>query len=99
MNTEIKSIFREQEKYIGQSLVVSGWIRTTRESKNAAFIELNDGTFFKNLQVVFDGSLANAEEIKKTSIGAAIRVIGNLVKSSGAEQSFELKAESIEVVG
>lgn len=99
MNTEIKSIFRNRDKYIGQPIIVSGWVRTTRESKNAAFIELNDGTFFKNLQVVFDDSLANAEEIKKTSIGAAIRVIGNLVKSSGAEQLFELKAESIEVIG
>ncbi|MFA5127775.1 MAG: asparagine--tRNA ligase [Patescibacteria group bacterium] len=99
MNTEIKSLFRDQEKYIGQSLTVGGWIRTIRESKNAAFIELNDGTFFKNLQVVFDDSLANAEEIKKTSIGAAIRVDGDLVKSAGAEQPFELKAKTIEVVG
>jgi len=96
---EVKVIFDGPKEYIGQAVTVSGWIRTTRESKNAAFIELNDGTFFKNLQVVFDNTLPNAEEIKKVSIGASIIVEGQLVESSGAEQPFELKAVAIEVVG
>lgn len=98
-NLEIKAIFGQSAGYIGQEITVSGWIRTTRESKNATFIELNDGTFFKNLQVVFDDSLLNADEIKKTSIGAALKVVGTLVESAGAEQPFELKASSVEVVG
>lgn len=96
---EIKAIFGCSADYIGKEISVSGWIRTTRESKNAAFIELNDGTFFKNLQVVFDESLPNAEEIKKISIGASIEVSGRLIESTGAEQPFELKASSIAVAG
>lgn len=98
-NLEIKEIFGHSADYIGHEIMVNGWVRTTRESKNAAFIELNDGTFFKNLQIVFDDVLPNAEEIKKTSIGAALIVTGKLVESSGAEQPFELKATAIEVVG
>ncbi len=96
---EIKDIFSNQANFLRKKISVSGWVRTTRESKNASFIELNDGTFFKNLQIVFDDDLPNSENIKKISIGASVRVEGELVESSGAEQPFELKAILIEVIG
>ncbi len=96
---EIKDIFKKSFDYIGKQIKVGGWVRTTRESKNANFIELNDGTYFSNLQIVFDDNLANAEEIKKASIGSALIITGDLVESTGAGQSFELKAKEIEIIG
>jgi asparaginyl-tRNA synthetase len=97
--TEIKAINHESEKFIGQEIQVAGWVRTLRESKNLSFIELNDGTFFKNLQVVFDNDLPNCEEIKKTHIGSALVIRGKLVASTGAGQTFELKAGQIIIAG
>lgn len=97
--TEIKTINHESEKFIGQEIRVAGWVRTLRESKNLSFIELNDGTFFKNLQVVFDNDLPNCEEVKKTHIGSALIIRGQLVASTGAGQTFELKAGEIIIAG
>jgi len=96
---EIRHIFQNSEKLIGQKIEVKGWARTTRSSKTFGFIELNDGTFFKNLQVVFEESLPNFKEIEKLPLGSAIAVEGELVKSPAKEQSFELKAEKITIVG
>lgn len=96
--TEIKSIFRQPEKFLDKEIVVVGWARTTRLSKNFGFIELNDGTFFKNLQVVFDDQLSNFAEVAKLPIGSALEISGKLSACQGREQSFELKAEKISVV-
>lgn len=98
MNTEIKQIFREGEKLIGKKVSVNGWVRTARSSGTLGFIELNDGTFFKNLQVVFDDKLSNFNEIEKVHIGSALSVEGEIVKSPAKEQAFELKAEKIKIV-
>jgi len=96
---EIKYIFQNHEKLLGQKIKVQGWTRTTRSSKAFGFIELNDGTFFKNLQVVFEESLPNFKEMEKLALGSAIAAEGELVKSPAKEQAFELKAEKIEIVG
>lgn len=95
----VKQIFRQPDLYLGQQITVSGWIRTLRDSKNFGFIELNDGTFFKNLQVVFDDSLDNFAKIAKLTISSAIIVKGELVESPGAKQPFELKASEITIEG
>ncbi len=76
-----------------------GWIRTQRESKNFAFIELNDGSCFKNLQVVYGGELANFNAVAKFPLGTSLKVSGTLVSSPAAGQPFELKATAIEVIG
>ena len=79
---------------------VSGWVRTVRDSKAFGFIELNDGTYFKNLQIVLeDGMTENFSEIVKTTLGSAIRATGELVLTPGAKQPFELKAAKVEVLG
>lgn len=93
----IKDLYRNTDNYIGSSVQVSGWVKTLRDSKNFGFIELNDGSFFKNIQVVFDTSLANFEEVRKLSISSSIIVSGQVVKTENAKQPFELKAESIEI--
>ncbi|NLI58712.1 MAG: asparagine--tRNA ligase [Clostridium sp.] len=98
--TSVKSLYRESEKYIDSNIVVAGWVRTIRDSKAFGFIELNDGTFFKNLQVVFeDEKLDNFKQIAKLPVGSAIVVQGKLVETPGAKQPFEIKAEKIEIEG
>ena len=96
---DIKSLYRETNKYLDQIISVAGWVRTVRLSKDFGFIELNDGTFLKNLQIVFDKQLNNFSEIEKLSLGSAIRVEGQLVKSPAPLQPFELRANNIKVLG
>ena len=93
LNT-VKSIYRNTEVYADQQVTLGGWIRTMRVSKNFGFIELNDGTFFKNIQIVFEADhLSNYAEITKLGVGAAILVKGQLVETPQAKQPFEVKAE------
>ncbi|MGL5438772.1 MAG: asparagine--tRNA ligase [Filifactoraceae bacterium] len=94
---DIRKIFRESEAFIGQELTVKGWIRTIRDSKNFGFIELNDGTFFKNLQIVIDDSMDNFKDVVRLPIATAVTVVGQLVATEGAKQAFEIKAKSIAV--
>ncbi|MBP5590688.1 asparagine--tRNA ligase [bacterium] len=95
----VKSIFRETEKFMGKVVEVSGWVRTIRASNAFGFIELNDGSFFKNIQIVFESDLQNYKEITKLGTGSAVRVEGKVVESAGDKQPFEIKAEKVEVVG
>ena len=93
---DIKDLFKES--YIGKQVTISGWVRNHRKSSNFAFIVLSDGTTINTLQVVYDASLSNYEEINKVLVGASLEVTGTIVESSGS-QDFELKAESIKVLG
>ena len=81
-----------------KEIQVSGWIKTVRDSKSFGFIELNDGSFFKNLQIVFDDSLSNFEEIRKLTISSSIEVTGILVKTENAKQPFEIKAKEVKII-
>ena len=95
---EIKSLFRESEKYDGQKISVRGWVRTNRGSNKFGFIELNDGTFFKSVQVVYESELIdNFSEISKAPVAAALDVTGTFVLTPQAKQPFEIKAETIEI--
>ncbi|MEA4903205.1 asparagine--tRNA ligase [Desulfitobacterium sp.] len=97
--TLVKDIFRNSKRYLNEEIEVSGWVRTLRASKAFGFIELNDGTFYKNLQIVFEESLSNYAEISKLTTGTSVIVKGILVESPGSKQPFELKAQSIGVEG
>lgn len=99
MSLSIKEIYRGSESYLGKQVVLQGWIRTSRSSKSFGFIELNDGTFFKNLQIVFDENLINFKEVEKLPIYSAITVAGTLVETPDAKQPFEVKATSIVLEG
>lgn len=94
---KIKTLYEKTEELVGKEVVVEGWVKTVRDSKTFGFIELNDGSFFKNVQVVFDDSLSNFAEICKLPISSSIKVTGKLVKTEGAKQPFEIKATGIEV--
>ena len=96
----VKELFRETEKFADQIVVVKGWIRNNRNSNAFGFIELNDGSFFKSVQVVYEAdNLSNYEEIAKSYVGAALRVKGKLVLTPNAKQPFEIKAEEVTVEG
>ncbi len=83
----------------GAAITVCGWAKTVRDSKNIGFIELSDGSCFKNLQVVFEaGKLGNYKEVAKAGVGTSMRVQGRLVLTPGARQPFELNADSIELM-
>ena len=93
----IREIYRNNDNYIGNKVTIEGWTKTVRDSKTFGFLELNDGSFFKNIQIVFDDKLSNFSEISKLSISSSVKVTGILVKTAGAKQPFEVKADSIEI--
>lgn len=99
MKLSVKDIFRNPENYLEKEVILQGWIRTSRSSKTFGFIELNDGSFFKNIQIVYDDSLTNFTEIEKLAIYSALTIKGKLVSTPGAKQPFEVKAEEIIVEG
>ena len=97
---EIKALFAEPERYTAEPVTICGWVRTLRSSKALGFIELNDGSYFSNLQVVFEeNKLANYDEISRQNVGAALIVTGHLLLTPEAKQPFEIHAEKITVEG
>ena len=97
---KISGIYAGAEGFSGAEITVCGWVRTIRDMKNFGFIELNDGSCHKSLQVVLDrASLANYDEIARQNVGAALIVTGELVLTPDAKQPFELKAHSVAVEG
>ncbi|MGM0396710.1 MAG: asparagine--tRNA ligase [Bacillota bacterium] len=99
MKLSVKDIFRNPQDHMGKKVRLEGWIRTSRASKAFGFIELNDGSFFKNIQIVYDDTLTNFKEVEKLPIYSAIVIEGTLVETPGSKQPFEIKAEGIAVEG
>ena len=98
--TTVKEIFASPEQFAGKEITVAGWARTIRSSNAFGFIELNDGSYFSNLQIVFEEQfLDNYKDIAKQNVGASLIVVGTLVLTPEAKQPFEIKAKSIEVEG
>ena len=93
----VKDLFRKTKSYENKEIVLEGWVRTVRDSKNFGFIELNDGTFFKNVQIVFNDKLNNFDKIRKLTISSSIKVTGTLVITENAKQPFEIQASKIEI--
>ncbi len=98
--TKIIKLYEDPAQFADQEITVMGWARNLRDQKSFGFIELNDGSAFKPLQVVFEReTLENYDEIARQNVGAALIVKGTLVLTPGAKQPFELKAKKIEVEG
>ena len=93
----VKDLYRDTEKYVNQTVTLEGWVRTVRDSKAFGFIELNDGSFFKNVQIVFTDALNNFDSVRKLTISSSIKVIGTLVLTENAKQPFEIQASEIEI--
>ncbi len=97
--TIIKDLYREPDKYTGNTVEVGGWLRSIRDSKTFGFLVINDGTFFEPLQVVYNDNISNFAEISKLNVGAAVIVTGTLVATPQAKQPFEIQADSVEIEG
>ena len=98
--TELKKIFLSPEQFGGKTVTVCGWARTIRDSKSFGFIELNDGSNFKNCQIVFDRSkVENYDEVAKQNVGACLTVTGTLILTPENKQPFEINADKIEILG
>ena len=96
----VRNIYENPSAFDGKTVTVGGWIRNIRDSKAFGFIDLNDGSYFSNLQVVFEREkINNYDEIASQNVGAALGVTGVIVLTPGAKQPFELKATAIEVEG
>jgi asparaginyl-tRNA synthetase len=98
-NILIKELYRNPESYLDKVVTVSGWVRTLRSSNAFGFIELNDGSFLKNLQVVFDSSLENFKSISKLSVSSSLIITGKLVATPEAKQPFEIQAQNVIIEG
>lgn len=97
---EIAKLYENAEAYVSQPVQVCGWIRTNRDSKALGFMEINDGSCFKGVQVVFEaGKLSNFAETAKLNVGTAVIVKGDLILTPQAKQPFEINAISVEVEG
>ena len=100
MKTLVKEIYKDAASFDNKKVEISGWIRTIRASNAFGFIEINDGTFFKNIQIVFEEQiLENYKEIASMNVGAALNITGTVVLTPEAKQPFEVKAEKIEIEG
>lgn len=100
MELKVKQLYRETEKFSDKEVVIRGWIRTNRGSNKFGFLEVNDGSFFKSVQVVYENdNLDNFDEVSKLPISTAVRVEGILVITPDAKQPFEIKANNIVVEG
>ncbi len=100
MKTTIKSLYRNTADHGNKEVTISGWVRTIRVSKNFGFIEINDGSFFKSLQIVIEPEkLDNYTAVSKLNVGAAITATGILELTPEAKQPFELKADNIVIDG
>ena len=92
----VKQLYREPESFTGQEVTVKGWVRTNRGNNKIGFIELNDGSFFKSVQIVYENEhLDNFEMVSKAPISAALKITGVFILTPDAKQPFEINAREV----
>lgn len=95
----IKTLYQDTQVYLNKDITVSGWIRSIRDSKAFAFVVINDGTSFNNLQIVVQSELENYDKVSKLNVGSAIIIEGKLIATPQAQQPFEVQASKVEIEG
>ena len=95
----LNELYKEPKKYLNKEITLKGWIRSQRKQKDFGFIDFSDGTCFKHIQVVYDNSLSNYDEVDSFKFGSAIEVVGTLIESQGQGQDYEIKASSLKLLG
>ncbi len=99
MIIDVKKLYEKLDDYKGKEVVLQGWIRNHRKQKEFGFIDFNDGTFFKSVQIVYDDKLESFDTIQSLHIGSAIEVEGMLVESPAKGQAFEVQMKSYKLLG
>lgn len=99
MKLSVKHLYQNYESYTDTPITLFGWVRNHRAQKTFGFVNVNDGTFFETIQVVYDEQVENFKELQKLKIGAALKIKGQLVLTPKRPQPFEIKATAMEVVG
>ena len=99
MAIDVKKLYEKLDDYMGREVVLQGWIRNHRKQKEFGFIDFNDGTFFKSVQVVYDNKLETFDEIQALHVGCAIEVVGEVIESPAKGQDFEVQTKSIKLLG
>ena len=99
MAIDVKKLYENLDDYMGREVVLQGWIRNHRKQKEFGFIDFNDGTFFKSVQVVYDNKLESFDEIQALHVGCAIEVVGEVIESPAKGQAFEVQTKSIKLLG
>ncbi len=99
MRTRIVELFRKTDQYASREVTVCGWVRTNRSQAQFGFLNINDGSFFESLQVVYEQALDNFDDISKIRVGASVQVTGTLVLTPDMPQPFEVKATSVKLLG
>ncbi len=99
MRTRVKQLFRSKEAYQKKEVTIMGWVRTNRAQAQFGFLNVNDGTFFENLQVVYDQQLANFDEISKFRVGVSVSITGTVILTPSMKQPLESHATSITLLG
>ncbi len=99
MIIDVKDLYNDLNKYMGSEVTLQGWVRNHRKQKEFGFIDFNDGTFFKSVQVVYDNKLSNFDDIQKIKIGSAIEVVGKVIESPANGQAFEVSVVDVKLLG
>ncbi len=99
MRTKIKELFRNTSDHASKEVTICAWVRTNRAQAQFGFLNVNDGSFFENLQVVYEKELDNFEDISRIRVGASVEVVGTLVLTPQNKQAFELKASKVTLLG
>ncbi len=95
----LNELYREPKKYLDKEITLKGWIRSQRKQKDFGFIDFSDGTCFKHIQVVYDNTISNYNEVEALRFGSAIEVEGLFIESQGQGQDYEIKASAIKLLG
>ncbi|KID41623.1 asparagine--tRNA ligase [Fructilactobacillus fructivorans] len=98
-NVLAKDLYTKKRDFGDESVVLTGWIRTIRNSKKIAFIEVNDGSYIKNVQVIVKSDLDNFDDVIKLPISSTLKVTGKLIETPDAQQPFEIHAEKVDIEG
>jgi len=94
-----KELFKNIKKYMNKTITLEGWIRNHRKQKEFGFISFSDGTFFTQIQIVYEKDLKNFEDIQKMRVGSSVKVVGKVVESPKEDQSFEIHASEVTLLG
>lgn len=95
----LKELYKDIDKYLDKEITLKGWIRSQRKQKEFGFIDFSDGTCFEHIQIVYDNTLENFDEINNFHFGSSIEVVGTLIKSEGNKQAYEIKATKVILLG